>query len=108
VTKLGLKIVSMYILIALSPAPLVAQSVTIFSQDNKSIQNCRIIALSEVKVRVEYAPFLPGLYISKNLPMDSIDGIQEFNRVNKICSLLHAFWNCQWGKILLEGSLSSL
>ena len=49
----------------------------------KSIRNCRVIGVSELQVSIEYAPFLPGVYINRNLTLDSITGFREFSRSNK-------------------------
>ena len=82
--RMGLTLGLMCILLPISGRQhLIAQGVTIFYNDTKSIRNCRIVGVTESHASVEYTPFLPGLYVSKNLALDSINGIREFSRSNK-------------------------
>ncbi|NQV42532.1 MAG: hypothetical protein HQ506_09275 [Candidatus Marinimicrobia bacterium] len=87
--RLGPKIVLLITLLPLfGNFQLIAQGVTLFYDGNKSIRNCRIIEVSELEVSVEYTPFLPGVYVSRNLTLDSIIGIREFSRSNKYAPYL--------------------
>ena len=60
-----------------------AQSLTIFYGDNKTIQDCRVISVSEFDVTVEYVPFLPGVHTRRSLSLAEITGIREFSRANR-------------------------
>ncbi len=62
---------------------LLAQPLTVFYGDDKTIHECRIVSVSEFNVSIEYTPFLPGIYSRMNLSLDSITGIREFSRANK-------------------------
>ena len=70
------------VLALMCPAILSAQGFTIYYNDDRSIRNCNIIDVSELYVSIEYTPFLPGVYVKKDLPLNSVNGIRELSRSN--------------------------
>ncbi|MBC8376414.1 MAG: hypothetical protein H8E26_10245 [FCB group bacterium] len=65
------------------PSRLLAQSLTIYYGNNKTLQDCQVVSVSEFNVSVEYVPFLPGVYTRTNLSLAEITGIREFSRANR-------------------------
>lgn len=66
-----------------APASLSAQSLTIYYGNNKTLQNCKVVGVSELNVTVEYVPFLPGVHSRTSLSLEEITGIREFSRANR-------------------------
>lgn len=65
-----------------------AQAVTLFYGNDQSIQNCRVVRVTQSVVILEAKSLIPGFNKKKSLPLASVIGVREFSRANRIAPYL--------------------
>ena len=60
-----------------------AQTVTLYFEDDKTLQRCKVLSVSEFNVSIEQTSFIPTLGDTRNLALSEIIAVRETSRISK-------------------------